>query len=199
MRPIALVPGLLATTAACVAAALGIGLAAVAPRPACAVEVESDVPVRVGDLQRLKVGSVQITPNVFKIEGEGAIFLVNTSEGSVLIDIGYDSPQALEQKKLIEKLATGPIRKIILTHSHIDHVGGLRYWEKEIAAGTETVGHQRYAYMGRLQAEPLEFSSTRRASISTTTRAPPTGRLLRSGSSTPARTTSSSSAARSSS
>lgn len=131
------------------------------PRAAQAVEVESDVPVRVGDLQRLKVGSVQITPNVFKIEGEGAIFLVNTSEGSVLIDIGYDSPQALEQKKLIEKLATGPVRKIVLTHSHMDHVGGLRYWEKEIAAGTETIGHHRYAYMSRLQAEPLEFFKRR--------------------------------------
>ena len=47
-----------------------------------------------------------------------------------------------EAEKLIEKLATGPIRKIVLTHSHIDHVGGLRYWEKEIAAGT-TVGPRR--------------------------------------------------------
>ncbi|MFO0688437.1 MAG: MBL fold metallo-hydrolase [Myxococcota bacterium] len=142
-------------------AALGVALPAGLPRAASAVEVESDVPVRVGDLQQLKVGSVQITPNVFKIEGEGAIFLVNTSEGSVLIDVGYDSPQALEQKKLIEKLATGPIRKIVLTHSHIDHVGGLRYWEKEIAAGTETIGHHRYAYMSRLQSEPLEFFKRR--------------------------------------
>ncbi|MBY0401957.1 MBL fold metallo-hydrolase, partial [Myxococcota bacterium] len=139
----------------------GFGFSAFVATAGRAVEVESDVQVRVNDLQSLKVASVQITPNVFKIEGEGAIFLVNTSAGSVLIDIGYDSPQALDQKKLIEKLATGPIRKIILTHSHIDHVGGLGYWEKEIAAGTETVGHHRYAYMGRLQAEPLEFFKRR--------------------------------------
>ena len=129
--------------------------------PVFAAEVESDVPQRVNDLQSLKVAAVKINPFIFKIEGEGAIFLINTSEGSVLVDVGYASPQALEQKKLIEKLATGPIRKIILTHSHMDHVGGLPYWQQEIAAGTETVGHERYAYMARLQAEPLDFFKRR--------------------------------------
>ncbi|MBK7950899.1 MAG: MBL fold metallo-hydrolase [Deltaproteobacteria bacterium] len=139
----------------------GVAPTAVLPRTADAVEVESDVPVRVDDLQSLKVSSVKITPNVFKIEGEGAIFLVNTPEGSVLVDVGYDSPQALEQKKLIEKLATGPIRKIVLTHSHIDHVGGITYWQKEIDGATETIGHHRYGYMARHQAEPMAFFKRR--------------------------------------
>jgi alkyl sulfatase BDS1-like metallo-beta-lactamase superfamily hydrolase len=140
---------------------VGAGSPAVAPRNARAVEVESDVPVRVDDLQRLTVRSVPITPSIFKIEGEGAIFLVNTSEGSVVIDLGYDSPQALEQKKLIEKLATGPIRKIVLTHSHIDHVGGVAYWQEEIAGETETIGHHRYGYMARHQSEPMAFFKRR--------------------------------------
>lgn len=126
-----------------------------------AQEVESDVPVRVDDLQSLGVQSIQITPNVFKIEGEGAIFLINTKEGAVLVDVGYDSPQALEQKKLIGKLATGPVRKIVLTHSHIDHVGGLPYWEKEIERSIETIGHHRYGYMARHQSEPMAFFKRR--------------------------------------
>ena len=137
------------------------GWAVASPRSARAVEVESDVPVRVNDLQSLKVSVVPITPSIFKIEGEGAIFLVNTSEGSVLIDVGYESPQALEQKKQIEKFATGPIRKIILTHSHIDHVGGIEYWQKEIAGETETIGHHRYGYMARHQSEPMAFFKRR--------------------------------------
>ena len=153
MRPVALSTSF---------APLAVGLAfLVLSASLQAVEVESDVPVRVDDLQSLKVAVVPITPSIYKIEGEGAIFLVNTREGSVLIDVGYDSPQALEQKKAIEKFATGPIRKIVLTHSHMDHVGGLPYWEKEIAAGAETVGHHRYGYMARLQAEPMEFFKRR--------------------------------------
>lgn len=143
-----------------------VGSPAVAPRAASAaaadeIEVESDVPVRVDDLQRLPVRSVPITPSIFKIEGEGAIFLVNTSEGSVVIDLGYDSPQALEQKKLVEQLATGPIRKIVLTHSHIDHVGGVVHWQQEIAGETETIGHHRYGYMARHQTEPMAFFKRR--------------------------------------
>ena len=129
--------------------------------PAAAVEVEADVPVRVDDLQRLTVRAVEITPSIFKIEGEGAIFLVNTPEGSVVVDLGYDSPQALEQKKLIEKIATGPIRKIVLTHSHIDHVGGIEYWQEEVAGETETIGHHRYGYMARHQSEPMAFFKRR--------------------------------------
>lgn len=137
-------------------------LASVASAPSArAVEVESDVKVRVGDLQSMKVSAIPITPSIYKIEGEGAIFLVNTKEGSVVVDLGYDSPQALEQKKLIEKLSTGPVRKIVLTHAHIDHVGGVSYWEKEIAGPAETIGHHRYGYMARLQAEPMAFFKRR--------------------------------------
>jgi alkyl sulfatase BDS1-like metallo-beta-lactamase superfamily hydrolase len=160
MRSTAFVPALLAFTVNLVVVVVA-GLPVTAPHAAGAAEVESDVPVRVDDLQSLKVGFVQITPSIYKIEGEGAIFLVNTSEGSVVIDLGYESPQALEQKKLIEKLATGPIRKIVLTHSHVDHVGGLEYWKKEIAGETETIGHHRYGYMARHQAEPMAFFKRR--------------------------------------
>jgi glyoxylase-like metal-dependent hydrolase (beta-lactamase superfamily II) len=161
MRSTAILPTRLALSRVC-GLILGVAFVlAAAPPAARSVEVESDVPVRVDDLQRLSVSAVPITPSIFKIEGEGAIFLVNTREGSVLIDLGYDSPQALEQKKLIEKLATGPIRKIVLTHSHIDHVGGIQYWQKEIAGDTETIGHHRYGYMARHQSEPMAFFKRR--------------------------------------
>lgn len=140
---------------------VGSVLGASIARTALAAEVETDVAERVDDLQSLAVEVVEITPSVFKIEGEGAIYLINTKAGSVLVDVGYDSSQALEQKKAILARATGPIRKIVLTHSHVDHVGGLPYWEEEIAAGAETIGHHRYVYMARLQAEPMMFFKRR--------------------------------------
>lgn len=121
-------------------------------------EVESDVDVRVDDLQSMKVSVHPINDFVFKIEGEGAIFLINTSEGSVLVDTGTPYAQNEEQRKAIREHATGPIKKIIVTHFHADHSGGLPKWKNEIDAGKiEFVAHQRYAYMSRIQDELTPF------------------------------------------
>ncbi len=121
-------------------------------------EVESDVDVRVDDLQSMKVSVHPINDFVFKIEGEGAIFLINTSEGSVLVDTGTTYAQNEEQRKAIREHATGPIKKIIVTHFHADHSGGLPKWKNEIDAGKiEFVAHQRYAYMSRIQDELTPF------------------------------------------
>jgi len=121
-------------------------------------EVESDVDVRVDDLQSMQVSVQAINDFVFKIEGEGAIFLINTREGSVLVDTGTSYVQNEEQRKAIRKHATGPIKKIIVTHFHGDHSGGLPKWKDAIDAGEiEFVGHQRYGYMSRIQDELTPF------------------------------------------
>jgi len=131
------------------------------PVAALAGDVESDVEVRVNDLERLKVEAQPINDFIYKIEGQGAIFLINTSEGSVLVDTGYDNHTSVQQKKLVDELATKPVRKIIVTHSHQDHAGGLMLWEKERNQGTEFVAHQRYQHVSRNQLEPLTFFKTR--------------------------------------
>jgi alkyl sulfatase BDS1-like metallo-beta-lactamase superfamily hydrolase len=123
-----------------------------------AQEVESDVDVRVDDLQSMQVSVQPINDFVFKIEGEGALFLINTSEGSVLVDTGTPYAQNAEQRKAIRKHATGPIKKIIVTHFHADHSGGLPKWKEEIDAGkVEFIAHHRYEYMARIQNELTPF------------------------------------------
>ena len=47
-------------------------------------EVETDVPVRVDDLQSMGVSVQAINDFVYKIEGEGAMFLINTAEGILI-------------------------------------------------------------------------------------------------------------------
>jgi len=141
------------------AGTLGLALAAsFAPvSDARAQEVASEVAERVDDLRKLAIEATPINDFIYKIEGNGAVFLINTSEGSVLVDTGFEGEQALAQKKLVDELATGPVRKIVVTHAHVDHAGGLPDWQEEIDGGAEFVAHERYGYMSRLQLEPLRF------------------------------------------
>ena len=53
------------------------------PFAALAAEVESDVAERVDDLTRLEIEAQPINDFITKVDGQGAIFVINTSEGSV--------------------------------------------------------------------------------------------------------------------
>ena len=141
--------------------ALSMGLASLAFAEEVPREVAADVVERVDDLQKLSVEAIPINDFIYKIEGQGAVFLINTDEGAVLVDTGFDNEQSVLQKKIIDELRTGPVRKIIVTHAHQDHSGGLRHWLEEIEGGTEFVGHQRYGYMSRHYLEPLSFLKKR--------------------------------------
>lgn len=154
-----------ARASAALASGLALACAATAapPLPAAAPApvVPSEVAVRVDDLERLPVEAREIRPGIFKIEGQGAIFLVNTPEGAVLVDTGFDNASSVRQKQVVDAIRTGPIRTIVLTHSHQDHSGGLRHYAKERAAGARVVAHERYRYMSRHQLEPVAYFKRR--------------------------------------
>jgi alkyl sulfatase BDS1-like metallo-beta-lactamase superfamily hydrolase len=146
-----------------VALALGSFTAAASlAAPETPPAVESDVSVRVDDLQDMAVSLQPINDFVFRIEGEGAFFLINTSEGSVLVDTGTPYAQNEQQMALVREHASGPIRKVIVTHFHGDHSGGLPRFRAAIDAGEiEFVAHQRYGYMSRIQSELMPFFQRR--------------------------------------
>ena len=58
-----------------------------------------------------------------KTNDANAIVIV-TGQGVVLVDTGHDPPQSRELKKHIESVTSEPVRFVVLTQNHADHVGG---------------------------------------------------------------------------
>jgi alkyl sulfatase BDS1-like metallo-beta-lactamase superfamily hydrolase len=80
---------------------------------------------------------------IFQATGFGNTFMVTTKAGNVIIDTSLPM-NAARHKALLRAVSTGPIKDIILTHSHGDHTGGVSSWKEP---GTHVIG----------QANEVEF------------------------------------------
>ena len=93
------------------------------------------------ELITLPIKVEEVTPGVFRASGVGNTFVITTSEGNVIFDTGLVI-QASEQIRQL-KAALGDFEpvKIVLSHSHADHVGGTRLWSGE---NTELIAHEEF-------------------------------------------------------
>src|SRR6202167_2729239 len=89
----------------------------------------------------------QDQPNVVKINGSiymapfGAnVYLVTTPSGNVVIDAGTSS-EAANARELLRAENHAPVKYIILTHGHADHIGGISLWKE---AGTQIIAQRNY-------------------------------------------------------
>jgi alkyl sulfatase BDS1-like metallo-beta-lactamase superfamily hydrolase len=89
------------------------------------------------------------------------VYLVTTPAGHVVIDTGIAS-QAPDARKLLGAELHGPVKYIILTHAHADHIGGINLWKE---AGTQIIAQRNYVefvnYVARLQG----FFAPRNAAV----------------------------------
>lgn len=76
---------------------------------------------------------------VYLSEGLSNSYLIVTDEGRIVINtgMGFEAPV---HKRNFDAVSTAPLRYILLTQGHVDHVGGVDLLREE---GTEVVAHAR--------------------------------------------------------
>ncbi len=85
----------------------------------------------------------QVTPRVWVALGHDLAntILVRTDDGNVVIDTSMSPARATPVRDALLARAPGPVRAVIFTHSHIDHVGGTSVW---VEPGTEIWATQAF-------------------------------------------------------
>ena len=89
----------------------------------------------------------EIADNVWQATGVGNAALIHTSDGDVLFDTGLATQVPKQMKVLKAAVPEIDVRRIVVSHSHADHQGGVKFWkedETEIIAHKEFSEEQRY-------------------------------------------------------
>jgi alkyl sulfatase BDS1-like metallo-beta-lactamase superfamily hydrolase len=95
--------------------------------------------------------AVALNDHIFMSRGISNSYLVTTEDGDVQINTGMYF-EAEEIKRRFDAVSAGPLRTIVFTQGHSDHVGG---WSRFDAPGVETISQANHAdvreYWHRLQ------------------------------------------------
>lgn len=89
----------------------------------------------------------EISKGVFQATGVGNAHLITTSVGDVLFDTGLATQVPKQMKALKNAAGEIDLSHIIVSHSHADHQGGVKFWdddESQIVTHAEFAEEQRY-------------------------------------------------------
>jgi len=116
----------------------------------------SDNPLSAGQDQKkaLKFGEA-----IYQAVGFGNTFMVVTEAGNVIIDTSMPF-NAARHKQLLQAENAGPIKYIILTHAHGDHIGGVPVWKQP---DTKIVAQKNHAEFQHYQTRLNGFFARRNA------------------------------------
>ena len=111
------------------------------------------------DLIKRPIEVREIAKNVYFATGVGNTIMITTDEGNVIFDTGLVL-QVAKQLKVLKAVSDAPVRYIVLSHSHADHIGGSRFWQEE---DTEIITHgdfiEEQRYLSEL--EPYQYGRNR--------------------------------------
>lgn len=85
------------------------------------------------DAGKAPINTVQVAPNFYIIESKAAdtdISVYVNDEGLVVVDTGLE-PLAPRLREAIRKISPKPIKYVLLTHYHYDHIGGAELFARE--------------------------------------------------------------------
>jgi len=102
---------------------------------------------------------VKINDAISMVPATGNVYLVKTPAGDVLIDTAI-AEIAGEVKKILDSEPHGPIKYIILTHAHADHVGGIPLWRQP---DTQIIAQRNYVEFVHYVARLVGFFMPRNA------------------------------------
>ncbi len=112
--------------------------------------------LRVGQDQKK---ALKINEAIFQAIGFSNTFMVTTTAGNVIIDTSMPF-NAARHKQLLKAESAAPIKYIILTHAHGDHIGGVAAWKE---AGTEIIAQSQHTEFVHYQARLAGFYALRNA------------------------------------
>jgi len=94
---------------------------------------------------------IKVRGSIYMAETTSNVYVVTTPEGNVVIDTA-PAKVAPEAKKVLTEQVHGPVKYIILTHGHTDHIGGIDLWKEP---GTQIIAQRNYVefvnYVKRLE------------------------------------------------
>ncbi len=103
--------------------------------------------------------AVKVADSIYQAIGFGNSYLVTTPAGSVIIDTSI-AFNATRHKRLLQAEMTGPVKYIILTHAHGDHIGGVSALKEE---GTQVIAQKNHVDFVHYQARLNAFFADRNA------------------------------------
>lgn len=105
----------------------------------------AEAPERIDAAWSVPVEAAEIAPGVVRVSGVSHIFVINGEEASLVVDTGQ-FPQAAQQKKLAQKHIAKPLKYIVFTHSHVDHISYAKPWLRDYPEATVVVAEEFSRY-----------------------------------------------------